>query len=505
MPTPSCCRNAHSSTTCGSQAAWRISVTPGARGGGEQRRLGAGHRRLVEIDRRRLQAVRRLEHVAGAVDLRAPIATSASRCVAIVRRAGKSPPGGARCARPRRASSGPSSSTEPRSRPTSAPSGSSLIDLAAAHAQRRVPMPSTSAPRSSEQPRHHLDVADPRHVGEHALFGRQQARGQQRQRGVLVAFDVDARRTGGWPPSISSVDMMVESVVSRVSRSRRDTRSPRAARRRSCSRTARGTARSARGCPRAVARALVDDEVAVRRRDARAADAPRPSARRDRPARRPTTECRPAPRRGPAPDSERCSRRSACRAAASACGTPATARAVARSAAGSPRDDAKHRRQQHLARSLQPAAIVAERHRRRRRRRATRRRGARAARRSTSSPISRPPKCALPKIAPPTVPGVPAQASRPAQPWLIVQRTSPLIVTAASARTRSSSIARTSPPRGRITRPRTPASATSTFEPPPSTVTGTPRGVRQSTAPPRSRRCCASRPASRPARRRGTW
>ena len=37
-----------------------------------------------------------------------------------------------------------------------------------------------------------------------------------------------------------------------------------------------------------------------------------------------------------------------------------------------------------------------------------------------------------------------------------------------------SSIACTSPPRVRITRPRTPASATSTFDPPPSIVTGTP-------------------------------
>ena len=39
---------------------------------------------------------------------RAPSATSACRCVEIVRRAGKSPPGGASRAEPRRASSGPS-------------------------------------------------------------------------------------------------------------------------------------------------------------------------------------------------------------------------------------------------------------------------------------------------------------------------------------------------------------------------------------------------------------
>ena len=91
---------------------------------------------------------------------------------------------------------------------------------------------------------------------------------------------------------------------------------------------------------------------------------------------------------------------------------------------------------------------------------------------ATISPISRPPKCALPKIAPPTVPGVPAHASRPAQPRLIVHRTSPLIVTAPSARTCVSFTSPISPPRGRITSPRTPASATSTFDPPPSIVTG---------------------------------
>jgi hypothetical protein len=39
-----------------------------------------------------------------------------------------------------------------------------------------------------QQPRHHLDVADARHVGQHALLFSEEARRQQRQRGVLVAF-----------------------------------------------------------------------------------------------------------------------------------------------------------------------------------------------------------------------------------------------------------------------------------------------------------------------------
>ncbi len=53
----------------------------------------------------------------------------------------------------------------------------------------------------------------------------------------------------------------------------------------------------------------------------------------------------------------------------------------------------------------------------------------------TRSPMLRPCQCALPKIAPPTVPGVPAQASRAASPRPIVHRTRPLMVTPASART----------------------------------------------------------------------
>ena len=41
------------------------------------------------------------------------------------------------------------------------------------------------------EPRHHLDVADSGNVREDAFVGGEQTRRQQRQRGVLVAFDVD--------------------------------------------------------------------------------------------------------------------------------------------------------------------------------------------------------------------------------------------------------------------------------------------------------------------------
>jgi hypothetical protein len=100
-------------------------------------------------------------------------------------------------------------------------------------------------------------------------------------------------------------------------------------------------------------------------------------------------------------------------------------RATARSAAGSPASDPEISRQDQFARALQPALVVTELH--------VGRGNANlvpdlaavwiTSTLSTSSEIRRPLKWALPKIAPPTVPGVPAQASSPATPRLIVQRT----------------------------------------------------------------------------------
>ena len=45
-----------------------------------------------------------------------------------------------------------------------------------------------------QQPRHHLHVADPRHIGKDALFLGEETRREDRERGVLVAFDVDGPR-----------------------------------------------------------------------------------------------------------------------------------------------------------------------------------------------------------------------------------------------------------------------------------------------------------------------
>ena len=109
----------------------------------------------------------------------------------MVRRVGKSPPGGATEARPVRASSGPSSSTEPRSRPTSARSGSWL--RTSRHWMRSVvlPMPSTSAPRSSSSRAITSTSAMRGTLVERARLAGEQRRRHQRQRGVLVALDVD--------------------------------------------------------------------------------------------------------------------------------------------------------------------------------------------------------------------------------------------------------------------------------------------------------------------------
>ena len=113
-------------------------------------------------------------------------------CVEIVRRAGKSPPGGAMCARPVRASSGPSSSTEPRSRPTRPRSGESVVSFGVRMRSVVVPMPSTSAPRSRSS--RAITSTSPMRgtlVSTHSSSVRRQA-ASSGSAGVLVALDGDA-------------------------------------------------------------------------------------------------------------------------------------------------------------------------------------------------------------------------------------------------------------------------------------------------------------------------
>jgi hypothetical protein len=124
----------------------------------------------------------------------------------MLRRAGKSPPGGATTARPRRASSGPISSTEPRRRPTSVLSGSSLVTLAQRIRSVVLPMPSTSAPKSSSNRAitstsamrgmlvsvHHSSVSRQAAISGSAAF---------------LLPSTSTRPSMRWPPSITNVDI----------------------------------------------------------------------------------------------------------------------------------------------------------------------------------------------------------------------------------------------------------------------------------------------------------
>ena len=186
-------------------------------------------------------------------------------------------------------------------------------------------------------------------------------------------------------------------------------------------------------------------------------------------------------------DSEKCNPRSACRAAGFSCDTRATG--------------ARHREARRDRRSTRGRRPTAALHRfsasgfdrsripfRRGKDRASSPSRPASRTDSTSSPISRPPKCALPKMAPPTVPGVPAHASSPAMPRCIVQRTRPLIVVAASARTRSASICSMTP------------AARPDDEPAHAAIADRARSIRRRAASPahRSRARCAARRRSRP-------
>ena len=101
----------------------------------------------------------------------------------------KSPPGGGILASPKRASSGPASRNEARIR-SRAPRRPLVSETPrGAEADAVVGDPGDLDPEPLEQRDLGLGVADPRHpVQQHLLLG-QQAGGEDRQRGVLVAGD----------------------------------------------------------------------------------------------------------------------------------------------------------------------------------------------------------------------------------------------------------------------------------------------------------------------------
>ena len=165
---------------------------PGRRRCGQERRFSAGDRGFVEVDRRRLQAVGRLQHMSGA--FRPARAHRFERLEVRVDRAAR------RKITSRRRQVRPAAPREQRAQeqhrtPQAADQRAIrlvLDDVGTAHAQRRAADPFDFTTEIENQPRHHLDVADPRNVGEHAFFACQQTGGQKRKRRVLVALDFNS-------------------------------------------------------------------------------------------------------------------------------------------------------------------------------------------------------------------------------------------------------------------------------------------------------------------------
>ena len=161
---------------------------------GQKRRLGAGHRRFVEIHRRRPEAVWRFEHVAGTRD-----DPRTHRLERLDMRRERPARGKITAGRGElRAAAACQQRTEQQDR-SAQPADQRAIglvfhQLGTPDAQRRAADAFDLRAQIEEQPRHHFDIADPRHVRQHAFVRRQQARGEQRQRGILVAFDRDGTR-----------------------------------------------------------------------------------------------------------------------------------------------------------------------------------------------------------------------------------------------------------------------------------------------------------------------
>ena len=140
----------------------------------------------------------------------------------MVRRVGKSPPGGARRTRPVRASSGPISNTDPRSRPTSFGSGVSLVTFGVAISSVGVPSPLTRAPTPVSR------SAITRMSEIRGTFSSRQVSSLSRQAATSGSAEfllpsTVMRPESFRPPSMRSVDM----VVVRADRTTDQSNSPR--------------------------------------------------------------------------------------------------------------------------------------------------------------------------------------------------------------------------------------------------------------------------------------
>ena len=185
---PSETRKRQRSWTCGSQAALPITVSPGASDGGHDRVLGRHDARLVEEDVARRAGPSRL-HLVAARRSRSRAPSSLERVDVRIEPA----PADHVAARRRHARAAEAREQRAGEQERRAdPVRERLVEPRATRCPPRATRtsfgPSTprSAPRSREQLEHRVDVADARHVRQrHRLVG-EQARGEDRQRAVLV-------------------------------------------------------------------------------------------------------------------------------------------------------------------------------------------------------------------------------------------------------------------------------------------------------------------------------
>ena len=194
MPTPILQSRWHRSCTCGSQAAFMITVVPRARAAAISAfsvPVTLASSRWISAPSRPSGARRRYSR---STSTSAPSAANAIRWVSTRRRPITSPPGGGTSAAPKRASSGPASRIEARMRVHS--SGSSLVPLTSAAHTRTVfgPCHSTSTPSAAISS---IISSTSRMCG---TFSRmtgspgEQAGGEDREGRVLVAGRPDGAR-----------------------------------------------------------------------------------------------------------------------------------------------------------------------------------------------------------------------------------------------------------------------------------------------------------------------
>ena len=169
-------------------------------GSGQNRGLRAGDGGLLQVDRRGTQAVGRLERMAFPFDIVHPHRAerlqvnrqrAASREISTRWRETRPPHPREERADQQNRSAEPANQVRIRALACDTPAPDSHLGR---------PNPLHFGTQASEQLAHHGDILDPRHVRQRARLIGQQAGREQRQRGVLVALDVD--RAGQAVPAL---------------------------------------------------------------------------------------------------------------------------------------------------------------------------------------------------------------------------------------------------------------------------------------------------------------